>query len=335
VSYFKGIQKVPNTHQLNLKDDQMTNVAKKPSAEIIDIRSLGMGLKMVSEDARNLDLALTEEVLSSSEKFVADRPLRQGHVEHLLREMRRGTFIESLVTLIFCELDGVTYRMNGQHTCWAMTYFSDEADTTYVVKVQRWKAESEHDLRRLYASIDRGAPRTKANVVQSYLVGTDSFTGYTNRQIQEISSGFSLWHWESMHDRNMHGGEDVAHLMQTDFIEVCTRVGNVYRRWTTTDHKHMMRAPVIGALYATFQKAPRIAEEFWTVVATGVGIDSENDARHRLRNHLMTYSIGMSPGKRSQSPEEMYRTCISAWNSFRDNREVRVFKPSSSRIKAK
>lgn len=313
----------------------MTNVAKKTTAEIIDIRSLGTGLMMVDESVRLLDSKLTEEILNSSEKFVADRPLRQGHVDHLLREMRRDMFIESLVTLILCELDGVIYRMNGQHTCWAATYFSEESETVFTVKVQRWKAESEHDLRRLYASIDRGAPRTKANVVQSYLVGTDAFGGYTNRQIQELSSGFSLWHWESMHDRNMHGGEDVAHLMQTKFLEVSTRVGVLYLRWTVKDHKHMMRAPVIGALYATFQKAPRIAEEFWTVVASGVGIDSENDARHRLRNHLMTYSVGASPGKRSQSAEEMYRICLSAWNSFRDSREVKVFKPSNSRLKAK
>jgi hypothetical protein len=110
----------------------MTNSSntKKTTAEIIDIKSLGTGLAMVHESNRALDAKLCAEILESSEKFVADRSLRQVHVENLLREMRRGMFIESLVTLILCELDGVTYRMNGQHTCWAATYFAEEVDNT-------------------------------------------------------------------------------------------------------------------------------------------------------------------------------------------------------------
>lgn len=306
------------------------NALKKPeTAEIIDIKSLGSGLEMMSEEKRMLDVSLTSEILDASEKFVADRPLRQSHVDHLLREMRRGTFIESLVTLILCELDGAVYRMNGQHTCWATIYFAEESNDLYEVKLQRWKAKSEHDLRRLYASIDRGAPRTKANVIQSYLVGTDGFARFSNRQIQEVSSGFSLWHWETAHERNMYGGEDIAHLMQTQFLELCTRVGGIYCQWSHRDQQYMMRAPVIAAMFATFQKVPRIAEEFWGVVSTGVGIQSENDPRHRLRNHLMVFTVGNnSPGKKSQSAEEMYRVCLSAWNAFRDQKEVKFFKPS-------
>jgi len=72
-------------------------------------------------------------------------------------------------------------------------------------------------------------------------------------------------------------------------------------------------------------------------VATGVGFDEKYDARLTYRNALMNCTINtgnrLVHTKRIVSGEQMFRWGQTAWNAFREGRELRVMRAQSSRAK--
>lgn len=296
-------------------------------SEVIDVTSLGDGLKLVETRKVNFTIKEAEAVLALDE-FVGDRPLRNSHVDYLISCMNRGTFHPEWVNIVFCKYNGKTYRMNGQHTAWARTYVEPNYDcrVSYLV----YTAKSEEDMRTLYASIDRSSPRTRANVITSYLAGTEEFEGVKSVTMRVVPMGFAMWMWKTKHERRLHDGDDVAYLVKTEHYDLTRKVCGFLDRHSSRDYRHLMRAPVVGAMFATFHKAPQIAIEFWTAVATGTGIEKVGDPRLKLRNELMRVAVDTGNGshsdKKTVSQEFMFRQCITAWNAFREGRTLQLLK---------
>lgn len=279
-----------------------------------------------------LDRELAIWMLETVEPFVADRPLRNSWVSYLAEQMARRSYLPEQVALVVCKLGNRTVRMNGQHTCWAILEFEGAEAKSYEVNLMTYEASTEEDMRRLYASIDRGAARTQANVVSSYLSGSKHFGELTSGQLQLLSGGFSYYKWESSHDRSRHGGDDIAVLLSTDYLDLSLRVAECVKSWNKKEHRHMHRVAVVGAVYATMARAPKIAGYFWSQVATGLGMESNRDPRYQLREFLVSTTIadkaGTRSGKRLATAEDLYRVGVAAWNLFRTGSEIQYFKPS-------
>lgn len=302
--------------------------AGAPDHEVLAVTSLGHGLTLRRTTSVGFNHKKATEFLELKE-FVGDRPLKQGHVDYLIGAMQRGTFRPELVTLITCECSGVTYRMNGQHTAWAR--LDVDADFECPVKLLEYVAVSEEDMRGLYASIDRSSPRTKANVIQSYLAGTTEFDGLKRHVVMGLPYGLSVWLWPTSAERRRHDGDDMAFLIKTTHYDLAMKVAGFLNTCAYNDSKHIFRAPAVAAMFATFSKAPNIAKDFWRPVADGVGIDKKGDPRLRLRNWLMQTALGLGEGAKSDkkqvNQEYMYRACVAAWNAFREGRDLQVIKP--------
>lgn len=310
------------------------------TAEIIDITKIGKGLRLKEKKTIMLNRELATWLLEQVEDFVAERPLRQRHVNYLAEQMERGSFLPEQVTIVVCELpDGRMVRMNGQHTSWAILEFKDEEAKAYEVNFMTYEADTEEDMRRLYASLDRGTPRTQDHVVRSYLVGSEHFGGLNGREIKMLSGGFAWYYWPMSHDRGKHGGDDIAVLLSTDYLDLALRVAEVVKGLDKKRDAHLYRVAVIGAIFATVLKAPKIAAEFWARVADGLGLDSAQDPRYKLREFLISTAVrsqsGVSAGKRAVPGEDMYRACIAAWNAHRANKLVQHFKPSAMTARPK
>lgn len=295
--------------------------------EVLDVTSLGGGLKLVETRKVNFTVKEAESLLAMKE-FVGDRPLKNGHVDYLLQSMRRGTFHPELVNVIVCKHEGEIYRMNGQHTAWARIYM--DSDYACQVNYLVYTAKSEDDMRTLYASIDRSSPRTRANVINSYLAGTEEFSGVKALTMRVVPMGFAMWYWKTKHERHQHDGDDVAFLLRTDQYDLARKVCSFLDKYSSRDFKHIQRAPVVAAMFATFHKAPQIALEFWVPVATGTGIEKIGDPRLKLRNALQVAAVDVGNGshsdKKTVSQEFMYRQCIIAWNAFREGRSLQLLK---------
>lgn len=316
----------------------MSGIYKGEDREIIDqvdITSLGSQLKKTADEIVDLTENRAEWLLGNTKEvheFAGDRPLKEKHVDYLVGAMRRGTFRPELVTIVVCEHDGKLYRMNGQHTAWARIYL-ERKRWPCKVRMLTYRAATEEDMRRLYASIDRSSPRSKGQVVGSYLKGSPGFEKVSDPVLRHLSQGFALWKWEASHERNANDGDAVAFHLKTGYYDLTMKVAAFLGELSQGSHKHLLRAPVVAAMYATFEKAPQIAREFWMAVANGVGVDTASDARLRLRDKLMQTSVGLGGGassaKAKMTQEEMFRICLRAWNRHREGKPVNQLKPGS------
>lgn len=284
--------------------------------ESLEICSLGEGLKRLEDKPVEMNLKLAEEVLSLHD-FAADRKMDMNHVARLKSAMERGTFIPDLVQLITCQCKGTTYRLNCQHVAAARLQMPKEYRCP--IRHIRYSAKTENDVRRLYASIDRGKPRNKATVVTSYLFETPEWAGFGRHVIGWISEGLSLWLWQSKHVRTFRDGDDRAFLLMTDYLDLGRKVGRFIQSHQNNVIKFLRRAPVIAAMFATFQKDEQAATQFWSSIAEGAGFTSSEDPRRVLRDGLMQASLKQGAGgtKRAAESEEMYRWCVNQWNSWR------------------
>jgi hypothetical protein len=346
--------------------ERITFHGSVPDADrILPVTSLGEGLVLVKEWKAEFTHAQASRVLEELKPLEMngisiDRPLRDNHVEYLLNCAKRGTFHPELVTIISCICDepfgdypaGTEFRQNGQHTAWMRLYL----DESWPCKVnfKQYRAKTGVDMRMLYASIDRGAPRTQGNVISSILAGTDQFIGCNHKLMRLLASGLSFWlePGKAGEYGPRYDADDLAYQMKTGYKEVINHVINWIMKANEVTHgrervrKNILRAAVVAALYETFSKLPSRAHEFWNLVRDGIGATSINDPRHKLYEFLREATVvsnkggmgvGRNAGKRAVTPEEMYRATILSWNAWRDGNELKTIRPvlSSKRPKAK
>ena len=265
-------------------------------------------------------------VILGLETFEGDRNLRPGKVLHYIKCMKQDTFLTDIVDLIVCTCGGIQYRMNGQHVCNARLDLDRPAYRgNGKVRILYWNAETVQDMRRLYSSIDRGTPRTRADVLNSYLFGEGMFEGYSQTVIKQIGEGLHFWVNSNMTP------DDVAYVLQTMHYQLALKVGKCLALCGSL--KHLKRSPVFGAMFATFFKHGKEAAEFWENVSTGanLGVDSP---MLKLQHKLMQSNVRRKglDGKVSM-PEDMYGWCIQAWNAFRKGTKVRFTHSDNGRIK--
>ena len=297
------------------------------SPEPMEVASLGSGLKLTKRVTVEMDHEFCKWLLELT-AFDPDRPLDENHVKHLNNAMKRGTFMPEQVMIITCSLDGTEYRMNGQHTAWAR--WDMPHDYRCPIQHLRYKAETENDMRRLYASIDRLKPRTTGNIIVSYLFGTPEWKGTSRAVLRKMAEGMSFWKWSGKHEQHLHDADDRAFLLMTDHYDLARKVAAFLEASAGKDGRHVQRRPVVAAMFATFSKSANAATEFWSAVRDGVGFGDKHDPRLVLRNGLLSASIAVGAGaaaeKKSVSSEEMFRWSIQAWNAWRNEQPLKLLK---------
>lgn len=190
--------------------------------DVFDVMSLGKGLVLEYERKVDFNKNLANKFLLLP-NVSYERKLEDKHVEYLMTTMYRGTFRPELVRLTSCTCGKATgdqppsteFRMNGQHTCWAMVEMPEEYACPDKVTVARYKAKTEEDMRSLYATLDRGRQRTRGDVIVSHLAGTPEFEGMPASIIKKLIEGYGLWKWPSQEERHRNDSDVVAYLMQS------------------------------------------------------------------------------------------------------------------------
>lgn len=292
----------------------------------LPITSLGSGLRLMDKRMINFTQTLAKDLLDPAkyEVFAPDRPFNKAHANYLLLAMRQDTFRWEQLQLIVCSCKGKTYRMNGQHSCWARLYFVEEASNPSV-QFFHYSADTENDMRILYASIDRGKHRTKGNVIQSYLYDSEKFKDYSKDCIRRVAEGFGYWKW-GYKQASHHSADEIAYLMETDYYGLTLKVANFYQTYCLNEvSKHVKRSPTVAAMFATFDKHEQKAIEFWEGVRSGANL-SASDTRLKLRNRLMTYAVNAGRGggsyKQNVGADDMYAWCIQSWNAYREGKPM-------------
>ena len=320
----------------------IAGIMERGPDEVVPISSLGSGLKVVEDHTVQFTFDLAENFTKMT-NFEAERPLMSEWVEELQREMRQGTFRFEQVILSSCVLKDVEYRVNGQHTCWAWALLLSDPEFKHPrqlprVRMIRYKASTDQDLRQLYATTDRGKARSRGHVVLSYLYGTEGFEGVAKTNLKRLAEGLGPWIFG--YDPNHQPPVDkLIYLMKTTYKSLAMKIAE-FMGGSHKANRHIHRSPACAAMYATFDVSHSHGVEFWSAVRDGAEL-SIDDPRLKLRNYLLTHSVVAGRGAgtaktTSVSGETMYRTCIAHWNAWREGKTGKILVSSTGdRPKAK
>jgi hypothetical protein len=258
--------------------------------------------------------------------FDGERPVSDQHVQMLLDEARQGRFNWQLVTLVTAELAGTVYRLNGQHTAWMRINLPPNSSDPSV-RLLHYSCKDEVELRALYSIIDRNKSRNGAHILRVMAGGDTAFEGVWSAALSLYGAAWKLWKSDGKDTREVRGRYGPSETF-TAFQENTSLLLPVATFVQSNYIKLIRRRGVVGAMFATWEKAPSVAEEFWKPVTTGLGLDSETDPRWRLRNLLIDLNaIGYDH-------EILYRCCISAWNKRRaGEKALTTIRPTEERKK--
>jgi hypothetical protein len=126
-------------------------------------------------------------------------------------------------------------------------------------------------------------------------------------------------------------------MMLGDYHRLATKVIDFLNQFPPKEAKHVLRQPVVAAMFGTWSKSARASNDFWEPVVTGFNMSS-GDARWTLRESLKEAILPSreralrTPGKQAVDPETMYRWCAHAWAKFRAKKQLRRIRPQSGKI---
>lgn len=298
------------------------------------VKETRLNCELVSDERINLTHEEAEATLSLK-TFTAERPVDDRHVQELYDEMAGGRFRPEHVNLALCELEGETYRVNGQHTCWARLFMPK--NYTCLVRKLVYRVKTREDLKKLYGVFDPSyASRSKNHLIKVMLVETAAAGDLSMSIVGYLATGFKFWKWggDSRESFRRKGHNEVAAAIQQT-PELFQRVGDFYALFQRTPHIKQ-RQGVIGAMFECFDRRPTIAEDFWKPVCDGLGLSDPSDPRYVLMKWLQERTVDGrgSKGHKVTSAEEMYRVCVNVWNRWRAGEKITSVRSTSRRFRA-
>ena len=270
-----------------------------------------LNVEIVSDKVVVLDASKAAEYIDLP-IFPGERIVQDDWVQRLYDEMRKGTFNEKLVVLSTAVLDGVTYKVNGQHTSWAIVYMPPN----YSIDVReiRYKVKDKTQLKLVYSTYDRLNVRTDTHISKVILVDTPVMDGIPTTVLAPALGGLRLWLYAERREQDRVTPDQMATLVQKDYPELFRRVALCFQQHRQYA-RSLMPQGVMAALYATFDKLPTKADEFWTPVLAGTGLDSRSDARWRLRKLLLSIAESKAKARSDKvkvTREELFTLCCVA-----------------------
>lgn len=258
--------------------------------------------------------------------FERQRAFRDHHVILLAEEMEAGTFIPHS-SIVFAELDGKSYLIDGQHRLRAISLYGKPVK----MPVMRKAAASMKQIEEWYASIDQGLRRTAQDAIRAQ--GLSSELGLSETHASRLSGAVRLIASEFL-DMTAGVGKDKHVRMRGARSNAL--VSELLRAWapegrTYFDLVHggeaanmylFLRAPVIACGLLTIRHVPENAREFWSGMARDDGLRAQ-DPRKRFLNWLRN-------GNRIR-PGSAARGFAVAWRAFLEGKELQLIRFDQSK----
>ena len=317
-------------NNMKMKNTKETDI-KIPVRKRAQSFATPLSYKVISDEEINLTRKRAFEFLESN-AFIGERTVREGHVQHLYDEWLGGRFIWQHVILSVGVLKDVTYRLNGQHTCWMRVNIPESQDPgPCKVRLIAYRVEDDEGLRSLYSTFDRNAPRTSCHISKIMLMQTEAGATLQQNVLSVVTAGFRLF----LSDQpNKMPVDETVGLIKHNYSTLFNIVGRFHQM-----HRRAVpwsaRAAALAGMWATFEKNVMASETFWTSVFTGLNLPEKSDPRWQLRNWFLTHNQSTTPGQIRTTAEESYRACLYLWNRWRSNEPVLSLHVPTARLKAK
>ncbi len=194
------------------------------------------------------------------DKVQHERPLSERRLQVYERLFRAGMFRPVTWAKAFCQETKGWYRVNGQHTSNLLSEWKDKLPEFYVT-IEEYECDTLEDVAKLYSTFDSKMQSRNANDINNSFASTvPELAGMT----------YHLWGADSYSKQPAERAELLLEhpefVIWLDTILGSGGPGANMREEDRGGSKHIHRAPVIGAMFGTWQKAKGAATEFWTKV---------------------------------------------------------------------
>ncbi len=311
------------------REKQMQVESHKPEVVVQPVSGIAYELDYEIASDRRINLTVDKAyAFLELETFQGERNVNERHVQRLYNAFSSGRFMWEHVIIATCKCEGTTYRVNGQHTCWMRV--NAPKDIEAPVREMVYTVKDQHGLREIYSTFDQNKSRTSGHIMKALLIGNGASVDLWPSKVGEYAMALRYWLYPG--ESNNVSVPDVVELVETKYPELFRQVG-LYYQSKYDNYKAIRRKPIMSAMFATFDSAPRTALEFWNPVCDAIGFDSKEDARWQLRRFFDNHSESRNMGKGTVSAEEIYRVSILAWNRWRKGEKVQSLRPTDKRLK--
>lgn len=271
--------------------------------------------KMKKVQTRKLTPAFAREV-AAMPRWKGERPASEVRISYLRNELEAGTLYAPVWAIAVNAQDGVTYRVNGQHTSHVLSeastngHFPDDLQAV----VYEFECENDNDLADLFSSFDHyKSTRTRQDTIRAHLRTHEELddTSVTLASLAVNGIAYAMVGGNQSELRKMdHGARARLVHENADFIE-----------WASDYlvQRKFGRAGVVAAMFNTYTKDLDSATEFWRWTKDEDHPTATHPTR-RLAEFLKSYSLeqhGAGPGLKQFDARAFYVKCVHAWNAYR------------------
>jgi hypothetical protein len=273
--------------------------------------------KLVSSET----LPLTRELAAEFAKLPpspTERELQSVRLRDLREKIDGGLAVP--FNWASAELDGVMFRINGQHTGKLLNEANGTFPEGVTVHRDHYKCETEEGLIMLFRQHDpRGSGRSPADVAGTYQ-GFEADLHEVPKDLGKMAIEGIAWFLKEIEGVAPRKGDDrYAYFHDEQYHEFLRWVTGIFSVKTP----EMRRQTVLSAMWGTYSANEEEGRAFWDEVARGG--DPANDEAPSSK--LDTWLKAIKAKDEKQIPHKLktgavYQGCIYAWNAFRRGEET-------------
>lgn len=275
---------------------------------------------MWSVSAKPKTLRVTRQLaqeFAEMEPAPHDRPLNERRLMVYERALKAGGFRPVAWAKCYCKETGATYRVNGKHTSTLLATIAELPE--FYATVESYEADTLEDVARLYATFDsRSQVRTTSDINRTFAATVPELARIGRSTIDLLVSGISYERWQDQYAHTPATERAELLLDHIDFASwFCSTIGE--KRGNESLHLH--RAPVVGAMLATWKRSQKDCTRFWVAVRDETGAHPTMPDR-KLARWLLQWSVNLGNGAKSipsrkAAPREFFVKSLHAWNAWR------------------
>jgi hypothetical protein len=271
---------------------------------------------------------LKSETLAMTSKLAIEIASMPGSdTERVLDEKRidylRGQVVAGLATpfnwVIAERPDGTRVRMNGNHSSNMLSKLDGDMPAGLTAVISVYKVEDRDGEVALFRQFDsRRSSRTIADIAGAFQGVIPELRSVPRVAAKKAIEGIA-WHIKNIVGAPVAKGDDVYTLFHDPiYVEYIVWVGHMLSDKT----RELQKAPVLAAIYATYDRDPEEAKMWWHQVARG-GEEFADKAPSTVLDKWLQEERAPKPRRKAMlSDANFYQGCVFAWNAHRDGKEI-------------
>lgn len=271
-------------------------------------------IRLLKSETKTIDNALVSR-FATMNPSITERPLDEGRVDYLATKIVEGSAIPFLWS--YAVLDGVEYRVNGQHSSYALAQMNGNMPANLVAHIDEYAVKDESELVHLFRQFDaRKSGRSPVDVANAYASVVPGLQGI-NVDILKLGAEGINWGFSAVDRQPSKKADDryieLTYPQNLDFLQ---GLGAIF----TIKTPELRSLPVIAAMYKTHFVDPEKSAEFWASVARGGDEFDETDPARALDTWLRRLKDKFQ--RPDVRPLQIYQACIFAWNAEMDGKPL-------------